>query len=323
MPLWRWFGSCVHNVCPHLSHNKTCQNRVCRTSASHWDCPGFWSTYLTFWSNGVPVRLDTIPYNWSTLTFRCIISILELAPVGDPWAHHDWWLSAPWHQVGLPPRFGLWIQVEDPPEIAGWWVSSNSSSSSSSSSIQIYFKHIQNDISWSTMFDIWLYAVQHNFIVQIYTVFHTLSTPDKWIGCWPFWSQKIELYKLSSRKECILFFVCQTSGTSKHQRSDISGYCFSPLRLSARGMLLRLECSSPQSEPHHQSRFSDVLHMTHILCIAYASVCVGWICQGRMLGCLRITFFMLAKGIVLCNLNYYYYNLLLIVFVYCIYYHYC
>ena len=25
----------------HLSHNKTCQNRVCRTSAFHWDCPGF------------------------------------------------------------------------------------------------------------------------------------------------------------------------------------------------------------------------------------------------------------------------------------------
>ena len=76
MPLWRWFGSCVHNVFPHLSHNKTCQNRVCRTSASHWDCPGFWSTYLTFWSNGVPVRLDTIPYNWSTLTFGCTDLIL-------------------------------------------------------------------------------------------------------------------------------------------------------------------------------------------------------------------------------------------------------
>ena len=36
IPLWRCFGSCVHKVFPHLSHSKTCQNRVFRTSASHW-----------------------------------------------------------------------------------------------------------------------------------------------------------------------------------------------------------------------------------------------------------------------------------------------
>ena len=35
MPLWRCFGSCVHNVFRQLSDNKTYQNRVCRTSASH------------------------------------------------------------------------------------------------------------------------------------------------------------------------------------------------------------------------------------------------------------------------------------------------
>ena len=60
IPLWRCFGSCVHEVFPHLSHSKTCQNRVCRTSASHWGWPCFWSTYLTSWSNGVPMRFDTI-----------------------------------------------------------------------------------------------------------------------------------------------------------------------------------------------------------------------------------------------------------------------
>ena len=70
IPLWRCFGSCVHKVFPHLSHSKTCQNRVCRTSASHWGWPCFWSTYLTSWSNGVPMRFDTILLNWSTLTVR-------------------------------------------------------------------------------------------------------------------------------------------------------------------------------------------------------------------------------------------------------------
>ena len=71
IPLWRCFGSCVHKVFPHLSHSKTCQNRVCRTSASHWGWPCFWSTYLTSWSNGVPMRFDTILLNWSSLTVRC------------------------------------------------------------------------------------------------------------------------------------------------------------------------------------------------------------------------------------------------------------
>ena len=70
IPLWRCFGSCVHKVFPHLSHSKTCQNRVCRTSASHWGWPCFWSTCLTSWSNGVPMRFDTILLNWSTLTVR-------------------------------------------------------------------------------------------------------------------------------------------------------------------------------------------------------------------------------------------------------------
>ena len=66
IPLWRCFGSCVHKVFPHLSHRKTFQNRVCRTSASHWGWP-----YLTSWSNGVPMRFDTIILlNWSTLTVR-------------------------------------------------------------------------------------------------------------------------------------------------------------------------------------------------------------------------------------------------------------
>ena len=74
IPLWRCFGSCVHKVFPHLSHSKTCQNRVCRTSASHWGWPCFWSTYLTSWSNGVPMRFDTILLNWSTLTVRSILS---------------------------------------------------------------------------------------------------------------------------------------------------------------------------------------------------------------------------------------------------------
>ena len=71
--LWTCFGSCVHKVFPHLSHSKTCQNRVCRTSASHWGWPCFWSTYLTSWSNGVPMRFDTILLNWSTLTVRSSI----------------------------------------------------------------------------------------------------------------------------------------------------------------------------------------------------------------------------------------------------------
>ena len=70
IPLWRCFGSCVHKVFPHLSHSKTCPNRVCRTSASHWGWPCFWSTYLTSWSNGVPMKFDTILLNWSTLTVR-------------------------------------------------------------------------------------------------------------------------------------------------------------------------------------------------------------------------------------------------------------
>ena len=74
IPLWRCFGSCVHKVFPHLSHSKTCQNRVCRTSASHWGWPCFWSTYLTSWSNGVPMRFDTVLLNWSTLTVRSIPS---------------------------------------------------------------------------------------------------------------------------------------------------------------------------------------------------------------------------------------------------------
>ena len=52
---------------------QTCQNRVCRTSASHWGWPCFWSTYLTSWSNGVPMRFDTILLNWSTLTVRSTI----------------------------------------------------------------------------------------------------------------------------------------------------------------------------------------------------------------------------------------------------------
>ena len=72
IPLWRCFGSCVHKVFPHLSHSKACQNRVCRTSASHWGWPCFWSTYLTSWSNGVPIGFDTILLNWSTLTVRSI-----------------------------------------------------------------------------------------------------------------------------------------------------------------------------------------------------------------------------------------------------------
>ena len=74
--LWRCFGSCVHKVFPHLSHSKTCQNRVCRTSASHWGWPCFWSTYLTSWSNGVPMRFDTILLNWSTLTVRSSTTFL-------------------------------------------------------------------------------------------------------------------------------------------------------------------------------------------------------------------------------------------------------
>ena len=35
--------------------------------------PCFWSTYLTSWSNRVPVRFDTILLNWSTLTVRCTL----------------------------------------------------------------------------------------------------------------------------------------------------------------------------------------------------------------------------------------------------------
>ena len=75
IPLWRCFGSCVHKVFPHLSHSITCQNRVCRTSASHWGWPCFWSTYLTSWSNGVPMRFDTILLNWSTLTVRSTVPL--------------------------------------------------------------------------------------------------------------------------------------------------------------------------------------------------------------------------------------------------------
>ena len=82
IPLWRCFGSCVHKVFPHLSHSKTCQNRVCRTSASHWGWPCFWSTYLTSWSNGVPMRFDTILLNWSTLTVRssCVVNCKTVNP---------------------------------------------------------------------------------------------------------------------------------------------------------------------------------------------------------------------------------------------------
>ena len=75
IPLWRCFGSCVHKVFPHLSHSITCQNRVCRTSASHWGWPCFWSTYLTSWSNGVPMRFDTILLNWSTLMVRSTVPL--------------------------------------------------------------------------------------------------------------------------------------------------------------------------------------------------------------------------------------------------------
>ena len=70
-PLGRCFGSRVHKVFPHLSHTKTCQNRVCRTSASHWGWPCFWSS----WSNGVPMRFDTVLLNWSTLTVRSRVSL--------------------------------------------------------------------------------------------------------------------------------------------------------------------------------------------------------------------------------------------------------
>ena len=80
IPLWRCFGSCVHKVFPHLSHSKACQNRVCRTSASHWGWPCFWSTYLTSWSNGVPMRFDTILLNWSTSPEHCTVADLNMQP---------------------------------------------------------------------------------------------------------------------------------------------------------------------------------------------------------------------------------------------------
>ena len=49
----------------------------------------FWSTYLTSWSNGVPMGFDTILLNWLTLTVRSNARTLSI-----PWTRVYWsWIS--------------------------------------------------------------------------------------------------------------------------------------------------------------------------------------------------------------------------------------
>ena len=121
-------------------------------------------------------------------------------PVEDPWAHHDWWLSAPWH------RGKSVAQVEDPAERSAWRVVQHTYTSKPQLIIHVW----------------------HGFRVSATP--HCSAFPNKWIRrrhastiLDP--DDRIELHRPSS-KECILlsFIFCQTSGSRRHQPSDMSRY---------------------------------------------------------------------------------------------------